>query len=139
MDLRKERGLIGKYNGLEVHVVSKKDFDSGKCTDKNIIYVLTDGNRFESLMVSRGVVIGHIDPQGGVTEYTSPFDYIVPKKAKKREEAVKTAMKTPVIAEEAAATSVGAEEYLRWAREKWDPISLAKAAVNIEVKPIAVG
>lgn len=141
MDLRKERGLIGKYNGLEVHVVSKKDFDSGKCTDKNIIYVLTDGNRFESLMVSRGVVIGHIDPQGGVTEYTSPFDYITPKKAKakpeKREEVFKAA--TTVKVEETAATSVDAESYLRWAREKWDPISLAKAAVNIEVKPIAVG
>lgn len=141
MDLRKERGLIGKYNGLEVHVVSKKDFDSGKCTDKNIIYVLTDGNRFESLMVSRGVVIGHIDPQGGVTEYTSPFDYITPKKAKakpeKREEAVK---KTSVAASAVTAdTSVSAEEYLRWARDNWDPISLAKAAVNVEVKPIAVG
>lgn len=145
MDLRKERGLIGKYNGLEVHVVSKKDFDSGKCTDKNIIYVLTDGNRFESLMVSRGVVIGHIDPQGGVTEYTSPFDYIVPKKAKAKQEKREEAFKAAVVAataatkEETAAISVGADEYLRWAREKWDPISLAKAAVNIEVKPIAVG
>lgn len=142
MDLRKERGLIGKYNGLEVHVVSKKDYDSGKCTDKNIIYVLTDGNRFESLMVSKGVVIGHIDPQGGVTEYSSPFDYITPKKAKakpeKKEEAPK---KSPVVVAADAATMdmKGAEEYLKWARDNWDPISLAKAAVNIEVKPIAVG
>ena len=142
MDLRKERGLIGKYNGLEVHVVSKKDFDSGKCTDKNIIYVLTDGNRFESLMVSRGVVIGHIDPQGGVTEYTSPFDYITPKKAKskKREEVVEAIASTKKEEEVASATtSVSAEEYLRWARDNWDPISLAKAAVTIDVKPIAVG
>lgn len=141
MDLRKERGLIGKYNGLEVHVVSKKDYDSGKCTDKNIIYVLTDGNRFESLMVSKGVVIGHIDPQGGVTEYSSPFDYIRPKKAtnKKREEAFTAAVAATTKKEETAATSVDAEEYLAWARDNWDPISLAKAAVNIEVKPIAVG
>lgn len=141
MDLRKERGLIGKYNGLEVHVVSKKDFDSGKCTDKNIIYVLTDGNRFESLMVNKGVVIGHIDPQGGVTEYSSPFDYITPKKAKakpeKREEVTK---KSPVVAADAVTMDVkSAEEYLVWARDNWDPISLAKAAVTIEVKPIAVG
>ena len=142
MDLRKERGLIGKYNGLEVHVVSKKDYDSGKCTDKNIIYVLTDGNKFESLMVCKGVVIGHIDPHGGVTEYSTPFDYLAPSsrkkektKPEKKEEVVK---KTPVAAT-AATTLVDAEEYLRWAREKWDPISLAKAAVSIDVKPIAVG
>lgn len=144
MDLRKERGLIGKYNGLEVHVVSKKDYDSGKCTDKNIIYVLTDGNKFESLMVCKGIVIGHIDPHGGVTEYSTPFDYIMPAQKTKKKETVKEQKKEKTVGA-SAPTSVKsfvpaeADEYLRWARDNWDPISIAKAAVSLEVKPIAVG
>lgn len=140
MDLRKERGLIGKYNGLEVHVVSKKDYDSGKCTDKNIIYVLTDGNKFESLMVCKGVVIGHIDPHGGVTEYSTPFDYIMPaQKAKKKETVKKEKAEAPAPSEVKSFVPAEADEYLMWARDNWDPISIAKAAVSLEVKPIAVG
>lgn len=140
MDLRNEKGLIGQYHGREVHVVSKKDYDSGKYNNRNIIYVLADSNKYESLMVCKGVVIGHIDPHGGVTEYSSPFDYITPvqKAAKKKKEAEKKErVSTP--ADTGAAAPVGAEEYLQWARDNWDPISLAKAAVNVEVKPIAVG
>lgn len=148
MDLRNERGLIGEYHGREVHVVSKKDYDSGKCNDRNIIYVLADSNKYESLMVCKGVVIGHIDPHGGVTEYSTPFDYIVPKnKAKKEKVKAKEQKKEKAEAVGAdAPTSLvksfvpaEADEYLVWAKYNWDPISIAKAAVSLEVKPIAVG
>lgn len=142
MDLRNEKGLIGRYNGREVHVVSKKDYDSGKCNDRNIIYVLSDGNKYESLMVCKGVVIGHIDPHGGVTEYSTPFDYIMPTQKAKKKETVKEQQKKEKVstpAETGASAPVGAEEYLLWARDNWDPISIAKAAVSLEVKPIAVG
>lgn len=141
MDLRNEKGLIGRYNGREVHVVSKKDYDSGKCNDRNIIYVLSDGSKYESLMVCKGVVIGHIDPHGGVTEYSTPFDYLAPSPKTKKKEAVKEQKKEKVStpAETDADASVGADEYLRWAKDNWDPISIAKAAVSLEVKPIAVG
>ena len=144
MDLRNEKGLIGRYNGREVHVVSKKDYDSGKCNDRNIIYVLADGNKFESLMVCKGVVIGHIDPHGGVTEYSTPFDYLTPSPKAKKKETVKEQKKEKAVGADAP-TSVKsfvpaeADEYLRWARDNWDPISIAKAAVSLEVKPIAVG
>ena len=143
MDLRNERGLIGQYHGREVHVVSKEDYDSGKCNNRNIIYVVADSNKYESLMVCKGVVIGHIDPHGGVTEYSTPFDYIMPaQKAKKKKEAMK---KEKAVDANAPTNSVKSfvpaepDEYLRWARNNWDPISIAKAAVNLEVKPIAVG
>lgn len=142
MDLRNERGLIGQYHGREVHVVSKKDYDSGKCNDRNIIYVLADSNKYESLMVCKGVVIGHIDPHGGVTEYSTPFDYILPSSSTKKKKTVKEQKKEK---EKAVAPTVKsfvpaeADEYLRWAKNNWDPISIAKAAVSLEVKPIAVG
>lgn len=141
MDLRNEKGLIGQYHGREVHVVSKKDYDSGKYNNRNIIYVLADSNKYESLMVCKGVVIGHIDPHGGVTEYSSPFDYITPKKTKKKEEKREEQKKERVStsADTGAAAPVGADEYLQWVRDNWDPISIAKAAVSLEVKPIAVG
>lgn len=140
MDLRNEKGLIGQYHGREVHVVSKQDYDNGKYNNRNIIYVLADSNKYESLMVCKGVVIGHIDPHGGVTEYSTPFDYITPKNKTKKKEAVKKEK-----AEAPAPTSVKsfapaeAGEYLQWVRDNWDPISIAKAAVSLEVKPIAVG
>ena len=139
MDLRNERGLIGQYHSREVHVVSKKDYDSGKYNNRYIIYVLADSDKYESLMVCKGVVIGHIDPHGGVTEYSTPFDYIMPaQKVKKKKEAVKKErVSTP--ADTGAAAPVGADEYLQWARNDWDPINIAKAAVSLEVKPIAVG
>ena len=143
MDLRNEKGLIGQYHGREVHVVSKKDYDSGKYNNRNIIYVLADSNKYESLMVCKGVVIGHIDPHGGVTEYSTPFDYITPKNKTKKKEAVKEQKKekekASTSADIGADAPVGADKYLQWVRDNWDPISIAKAAVSLEVKPIAVG
>lgn len=142
MDLRNEKGLIGKHHGREVHVVSKEDYDSGKYNNRNIIYVLADSNKYESLMVYKGVVTGYIDPHGGITEYSTPFDYILPSSSTKKEkvkakEQKKERVSTP--ADTGVAAPVGAEEYLQWAKYNWDPISIAKAAVSIEVKPIAVG
>ena len=143
MDLRNERGLIGQYHGREVHVVSKKDYDSGKYNNRNIIYVLADSNKYESLMVCKGVVIGHIDPHGGVTEYSTPFDYLAPSPKAKKKETVKEQKKekaeTPISSSVKSFVPAEADEYLRWARDNWDPISIAKAAVSLEVKPIAVG
>ena len=140
MDLRNEKGLIGQYHGREVHVVSKEDYDNGKYNNRNIIYVLADSNKYESLMVCKGVVIGHIDPHGGVTEYSTPFDYITPKNKTKKKEAVKKEKeKASTPADTGADAPVRADKYLQWVRDNWDPISVAKAAVSLEVKPIAVG
>ena len=139
MDLRNEKGLIGQYHGREVHVVSKEDYDSGKYNNRNIIYVLADSNKYESLMVCKGVVIGHIDPHGGVTEYSTPFDYITPKNKTKKKETVKEQKKEKKKASTPADTGADADEFLQWVRNNWDPISIAKAAVSLEVKPIAVG
>lgn len=139
MDLRNEKGLIGQYHGREVHVVSKEDYDSGKYNNRNIIYVLADSNKYESLMVCKGVVIGHIDPHGGVTEYSTPFDYLAPSSRKKEKAKEKVVAATAATKKEAADTTVSADEYLKWTKNNWDPISIAKAAVSLEVKPITVG
>ena len=38
-----------------------------------------------------------------------------------------------------ADTGADADEFLQWVRNNWDPISIAKAAVSLEIKPIAIG
>ena len=49
----------------------------------------------------------------------------------------KTETTAPTSVKSFAPTEAG--EYLLWIRDNWDPISIAKAAVSLEVKPIAVG
>ena len=95
MDIRLEHGIIGEYQGLDVYVIDKgefeEDFDDAYCEDDDTIYVVVDkkSKKPESLMVLEGEVIGHLSPSGGVTEYNNPFAYLV---GKKKAEAVKKAM-----------------------------------------------
>ena len=86
MDVRLEHGIIGEYQGLDVYVIDKgefeEDFDDTYCYDDDVIYVVVDkkNKKPESLMVLEGEVIGHLSPSGGVTEYNNPFAYLVGKK-----------------------------------------------------------
>lgn len=86
MDVRLEHGIIGEYQGLDVYVIDKgefeEDFDDTYCEDDDTIYVVVDkkSKKAESLMVLEGEVIGHLSPTGGVTEYNNPFAYLVGKK-----------------------------------------------------------
>lgn len=139
MDIRDARGHVGDYHNMEVHVFPRKEFNQLKRVDRDIIYVLTEKGKYESLMVHNMRVIGHIDPQGGVTEYDNPFEYLAsekPKPAKKqvekevaKREAAKPKKDSPVNAP--AFTDVDA--YLKWVTEDWDPISEAMGLVDLTV------
>ena len=103
MDIRLEHGIIGEYQGLDVYVIDKgefeEDFDDAYCEDDDTIYVVVDkkSKKPESLMVLEGEVIGHLSPSGGVTEYNNPFAYLIGKK--KKAEAVKKEGRPPVEVE----------------------------------------
>lgn len=109
MDVRLEHGIIGEYQGLDVYVISKGEFEEdfdACCDDEDTIYVVVDerNKKPESLMVLEGEVIGHLSPSGGVTEYNNPFAYLV---GKKKAEAVKKAIPASAKATE---VEVEAEE-----------------------------
>lgn len=142
MDIRDARGHVGDYHDMEVHVYPRKEFNQLKRVDRDIIYVLTEKGKYESLMVHNMRVIGHIDPQGGVTEYDNPFDYIessekprkkqVEKEVAKYEEkkkAAKPQTKAPVT----PSFGTDVEGYLKWVTEDWDPISEAMGLVDLTV------
>ena len=153
MDIRDARGHVGDYHDMEVHVYPRKEFNQLKRVDRNIIYVLTEKGKYESLMVHNMRVIGHIDPQGGVTEYDNPFDYLAsekPKPAKKqveKEVAKREAAKPQKKASTVPSFGTDVEGYLKWVTEDWDPISEAMGLVdltvpmmeNIDLDVLAVG
>jgi hypothetical protein len=130
LDIRNARGHIGDYHNLEVHAIPRNEYNSHFKRTRNIIYVLTEKSKYESLMVLNDKVIGHIDPHGGVTEYDNPFDYMEasdkPQKKKKKEE-----KKAPTPVPQAQTPS-DVDEFLKWANE-WDPISLASGLVDLKV------
>lgn len=102
MDVRLEHGIIGEYQGLDVYVIAKGEFEEdfdAYCDDEDTIYVVVDerNKKPESLMVLEGDVIGHLSPSGGVTEYNNPFAYLV---GKKKAEAIKKAIPTSTKATE---------------------------------------
>ena len=139
MDIRDARGHVGDYHNLEVHVYPRKEFNQLKRVDRDIIYVLTEKGKYESLMVHNMKVIGHIDPQGGVTEYDNPFDYMkgADKPAKKQveKEVAKREAAKPQKKDVPTAPSFGTDvdAYLKWVTEDWDPISEAMGLVDLTV------
>ena len=140
MDIRDARGHVGDYHNMEVHVFPRKEFNQLRRVDKDIIYVLTEKGKYESLMVHNMRVIGHIDPQGGVTEYDNPFDYLAsekPKPAKKQveKEVAKREAAKPQKKNVSDVPSFGTDvdAYLKWVTEDWDPISEAMGLVDLTV------
>ena len=140
MDIRDARGHVGDYHDMEVHVIPRKEFNQLKRVIRDIIYVLVEPGKYESLMVHNMKVIGHIDPQGGVTEYDNPFEYLasdkpkktsrVEKEVAKREEKKKKAEKK---VSEVPSFGTDVDSYLKWVTEDWDPISEAMGLVDLTV------
>lgn len=146
MDIRDARGHVGEYHGMEVHVIPRKEFNQLKRVIRDIIYVLVEPGKYESLMVHNMRVIGHIDPQGGVTEYDNPFEYLASEKPKlkkvsrvEKEVAKREAAKPvkPAVSPSPSTTpsfGTDVEGYLRWVTEDWDPIGEAMKLVDLTVK-----
>jgi hypothetical protein len=145
MDIRDARGHVGEYHDMEVHVIPRKEFNQLKRVIRDIIYVLVEPGKYESLMVHNMRVIGHIDPQGGVTEYDNPFEYLAsepkPKKnrvekevAKREEKKKEKAVRPQTKASNVPSFGTDVEGYLKWVTEDWDPITEAMGLVDLTVK-----
>lgn len=139
-DIRDARGYVGDYHDIEVHVFPRKDYEKLRKVDNSIIYVLTEKGKYESLMVLKGKVIGHIDPHGGVTEYDNPFDFLASEKPKASQSKVeKEVAKQEEKKKELPPVKKGdfgpndASEYLDWVNNKWDPIAEAMNMVDLTV------
>lgn len=143
MDIRDARGHIGDYHNMEVHVIPRKEFNKLSRVERDIIYVLVEPGKYESLMVHNMKVIGHIDPQGGVTEYDNPFDYIEAsekpqKKSRVEKEVAKREAAKPKNSPVGAGAPTDVEGYLKWVTEEWDPITEAMGLVDLHVEMITV-
>ena len=143
MDIRDARGHVGDYHNMEVHVIPRKEFNQLKRVIRDIIYVLVEPGKYESLMVHNMRVIGHIDPQGGVTEYDNPFEYLAsdkPKKASRVEKEVakreekKKAAKPQTKVSNVPSFGTDVDSYLKWVTEDWDPITEAMGLVDLTVE-----
>lgn len=137
MDIRDARGHIGDYHNLEVHVIPRKEFNKLSRVERDIIYVLVEPGKYESLMVHNMKVIGHIDPQGGVTEYDNPFDYIeASEKPQKKSKVEKEVAKRKPQTKTSNVPSFGSDvdAYLKWVTEEWDPIGEAMRLVDLHVE-----
>lgn len=138
-DIRDARGYVGDYHDIEVHVFPRKDYEKLRKVDNSIIYVLTEKGKYESLMVLKGKVIGHIDPHGGVTEYDNPFDFLSSEKPKKESKVEKEVAKQEEKKKEPPVVKKGdfgpsdAEAYLDWVNNDWDPIKEAMSMVDLNI------
>ncbi len=67
-DYRYERGLVGKWNGMEVWVLEAKDYDPYT----NCISVIADEGM---KMVRNGMVVGVLNPNGNVNQFEKNKHY----------------------------------------------------------------
>lgn len=90
-DYRYERGLVGKWNGMNVSIV---DHDQDILDDGNIYVAAHNGMK----MVRNGIVIGVLNPNGNVNQfdkakhytYKKPKPQVVYKEEPKEEELTAT-------------------------------------------------
>lgn len=131
-DLRTLAGIIGEYEGKDVYVIDKVDFEIKRPMDSDRIYMVVDkrSKKAESLLVHEMEVIGHITPTGGVTEYNNPFEYLIGKPEKKKEEKKREA---PV---EEPRGEIDIDKFLIWASDTYDPIGEACAMFNLEIEMV---
>ena len=89
-DYRNERGLVGKWNGIEVWIMEAKDYDPYP----NCISVIADEGM---KMIRNGIVVGVLNANGNVNQFTKDkqYSYRKPKPQKKVKE-----VSLPVAAQE---------------------------------------
>lgn len=101
-DYRNERGLVGKWNGTEVWIMEAKDYDPYP----NCISVIADEGM---KMIRNGIVVGVLNPNGNVNQFTKDKQYNY-RKPKVQQEA-KEKISLPVAAEEVELTATIPADY----------------------------
>lgn len=99
-DYRNERGLVGKWNGTEVWIMEAKDYDPYP----NCISVIVDEGM---KMVHNGIVVGVLNANGNVNQFSKNVQYPYRKPKSKPQAAYKEPEKSslPVAAEEVELTA----------------------------------
>lgn len=97
-DYRYERGLVGKWNGTEVWIMEAKDYDPYP----NCISVIADEGM---KMVHNGIVVGILNPNGNVNQFTKDKQYTYRKPKPQVFYKEKDKMPLPVAAEEVELTA----------------------------------
>lgn len=81
-----ENGIVGKYKGIQVEVISYSKYKKMPSPQSNIIYAISTGSDQNLVLVLKDICIGYMTPTGEVTEERPrPFGG---KKPKKREEKI---------------------------------------------------
>lgn len=136
MDLRLENGVVGQYNGKDVYVIQKREFDRDPQVDKGTIYMVVEDGKTESLLVHGMTVIGHISPTGSVTEYHKPFRYLTSKVKAKAKEKEKEPEREKETGYE---MPVDIDGFLFWSKEEYNPIAEAKALFKEDIEKVGEG
>lgn len=103
-DYRNERGLVGKWNGTEVWIMEAKDYDPYP----NCISVIADEGM---KMVHNGIVVGVLNPNGNVNQFTKDKQYTYRKPKPQVFYKEKDKMPLPVAAEEVELTATIPADY----------------------------
>ena len=65
VDYRYMSGVVGQYKGSDIFVVPEKDFKLGRSKkDRQTWFALADGKKEEMPLISGGMWIGNMSPQG---------------------------------------------------------------------------
>ena len=103
-DYRYERGLVGKWNGMDVWIMEAKDYDPYT----NCISVIADEGM---KMVRNGMVVGVLNPNGNVNQFEKNKHYTYRKPKPQVLSPQETKEKLPVAAEEVEFTSTIPQGY----------------------------
>lgn len=63
-----ENGIVGKYKGIQVEVISYSKYKKMPSPQSNIIYAISTGSDQNLVLVLKDTCIGYMTPTGEVTE-----------------------------------------------------------------------
>lgn len=90
-----ENGIVGKYKGLHVEVMSYSKYKKMPSPQSNIIYAISTGSDENLILVLKGTCIGYMTPDGQITE-ERPHPFGGKKPEKKVEEPKKEVVKDEI-------------------------------------------
>lgn len=87
-----ENGIVGKYKGIQVEVISYSKYKKMPSPQSNIIYAISTGSDQNLVLVLKDTCIGYMTPTGEITE-ERPHPFGGKKPEKKVEEPKKEEVK----------------------------------------------
>lgn len=86
-NLNYENGVVGKFKGIEVQVMSYEEYKKIAAPQSTIIYALSFGAEEDLSLVLNKIYIGHMTPEGDIIEERQrPFRGKKPEKEEKKKE-----------------------------------------------------